>query len=110
MRDDERLFVGDAGMIVAAGATQKLVESFAAGDSILSPVTASDLDALPVLFFRAACGCCAGSSRRRTAASTTTLCVQRPSKSIRPRSPPDPAGERRRAGAGARRGGERGAA
>ena len=51
MRDDERLFVGDAGMIVAAGATQKLVESFAAGDSILSPVTASDLDALPALFF-----------------------------------------------------------
>ncbi len=50
MRDDERLFVGDAGMIVAAGATQKLVESFAAGDSILSPVTASDLDALPALF------------------------------------------------------------
>ena len=51
MRDDERLFVGDAGMIVAAGATQKLVESFAAGDSILSPITASDLDALPALFF-----------------------------------------------------------
>ena len=51
LRDDERLFVGDAGMIVAAGATQKLVESFAAGDSILSPVTASDLDALPALFF-----------------------------------------------------------
>ena len=54
MRDDERLFVGDAGMIVAAGATQKLVESFAAGDSILSPVTASDLDALPALFFSSA--------------------------------------------------------
>ena len=49
MRDDERLFVGDAGMIVAAGATQKLVESFAAGDSILSPITASDLDALPAI-------------------------------------------------------------
>ena len=71
MRDDERLFVGDAGMIVAAGATQKLVESFAAGDSILTPITASDLDALPALFFRVPSGCCAGSARRSTVVSTT---------------------------------------
>lgn len=50
IREDFRLLVGDAGVIVAAGATQKLVEALQAGDSLWSPVVASDLDALPALF------------------------------------------------------------
>ena len=94
MRDDERLFVGDAGMIVAAGATQKLVESFAAGDSILSPVTASDLDALPALFFSSGvwllCWLVPATYR---GVYDDAVCLRRPSSAFNrgPRSPPDPA-------------------
>ncbi len=110
MRDDERLFVGDAGMIVAAGATQKLVESFAAGDSILSPVTASDLDALPALFFSSGvwllCWLVPATYR---GVYDDAVCLRRPSKGIQSRTAvtADPAGERRRASARARRGSKR---
>ena len=113
MRDDERLFVGDAGMIVAAGATQKLVESFAAGDSILAPVTASDLDALPALFFSSGvwllCWLVPATYR---GVYDDAVCLRRPSKGIQSRTAvtAGSAGERRRAGAGARRRRERGAA
>ena len=87
MRDDERLFVGDAGMIVAAGSTQKLVESFAAGDSILSPVTASDLDALPALFFSSGvwllCWLVPATYR---GVYDDAVCLRRPSKGIQSRA------------------------
>ena len=87
MRDDERLFVGDAGMIVAAGATQKLVESFAAGDSILSPVTASDLDALPALFFSSGVWlCCWLVPATYRGVYDDAVCLRRPSKGIQSRT------------------------
>ena len=49
-RPAAELLLADAGIIVAAGASQKLVEALLAGDSILSPIAPSDFDELPALF------------------------------------------------------------
>ena len=65
----------------------KLVESFAAGDSILSPVTASDLDALPALFFSSGvwllCWLVPATYR---GVYDDAVCLRRPSKGIQSRT------------------------